>query len=288
MKQFLLSFIFFCIGFLCFSQKVISTGYDTKYEFLTNGNTKKIKFVCLIPKNLDGIQKVQSIKYSKSPQRVFEDNGNRYAEFTFDSIDKKIDLYISVDIDIIKYDFDAVKDNKLIFDTVVMYLNDEKFIEKNDVNIYRKAIELKRNDELNTIKNIYNFVNQQIKYTGFNPGEFGAAKALQTKSGDCTEFTDLFVALCRANKIPAKYVEGLAIEYFGTPKHSWAEVFTNKYGWIRIDPTPGNSFYFSKLKNMYIQLSIIKNDKNLYGGHYYAYTYLGDPIIVNQSIDIRQ
>lgn len=288
MKQFQLSIIFFFIGLLCFSQKVISTGYDTKYEFLTNGNTKRIKFTCLIPRNLDGIQKVKNIKYSKSPHRIFEDNGNQYAEFIIDSIDKKIELDIFVDIDIIKYDLDAVKDNKLIFDTVVTFLNDEKYIDKNDENISHKAIELKRDDEIKTIKNIFNFVNKQITYTGFNPDEVGAAKALQTKSGDCTEFTDIFVALCRANNIPAKSVEGLSIEYIGTPKHSWAEVYTNKYGWIRIDPTPGNAFGMNNLKNKYIQLSIVRNDKNLQDGHYYGYRYWGNPINVNQIINIRQ
>lgn len=287
MKQFLLSLLFFCIGLLCFSQKVISTGYDAKYEFLTNGNTKRIKFRCLIPRNLNGIQKVKSIKYSRSPQRIFEDNGNQYAEFIIDSIDQKVELDISVDIDIIKYDLDAVKDNKLICDTVVTFLNDEKYIEKNDENISRIAIELKKDDEIKTIKNIYNFVNQQITYTGFNPNEVGAAKALQIRSGDCTEFTDIFVALCRANNIPAKSVEGLSIEYIGTPKHSWAEVYTNKYGWIRVDPTPGNAVSFNKLKNKYIQLSLVRNDENLNYKHFYGYRYWGNPIRVNEIINIR-
>lgn len=88
MKKLLLSALFFCIGLLCFSQKIISTGYDAKYEFLTNGNTKKIKFICLIPQNLNGIQTVKSIRYSRLPQRIFENNGNQYAEFIIDSIEK--------------------------------------------------------------------------------------------------------------------------------------------------------------------------------------------------------
>lgn len=288
MKQFLLSLLFFCIGLSCFSQKVISTGYDAKYEFITNGNTKKIKFICLVPQNLNDIQKVKSIKYSRAPQRIFEDNGNQYAEFIIDSIDHSVKLDISVDIDIFKYDLNTLKAKKLISDTVVTFLNDEKYIEINNENITSKANELKKGEEIKTIKNIYKFVNEQITYSGFNPKDVGAAKALQMRSGDCTEFTDLFVALCRADKIPAKYVDGLTIEYNQTPKHSWAEVYTHKYGWIRVDPTPGNAFSFKDLKNEYIQLSIIRNDENLNGGHFYLYRYWGSPIKVNEIINFRQ
>ena len=49
---------------------------------------------------------------------------------------------------------------------------------------------------------------QQPAYVGYIKNDRGALYALKTKEGDCTEFMHLFVALCRANKIPARCIGG--------------------------------------------------------------------------------
>lgn len=51
---------------------------------------------------------------------------------------------------------------------------------------------------------IYNWIRQHVSYTS---GELkGAARALYDKTADTDEFTSLFVAMCRAVKIPARTV----------------------------------------------------------------------------------
>ena len=80
-----------------------------------------------------------------------------------------------------------------------------------------------------TIKNLdkYNFANEPK----------GALGALKLGGGDCTDYTDLFVALCRARGLPARHVHGiLASGFSDTPKHSWAEVYIPHNGWVRLDP----------------------------------------------------
>jgi hypothetical protein len=54
------------------------------------------------------------------------------------------------------------------------------------------------------VEAIYDWVRENVKYEN---GELkGAVKALNDKTGDCEELSSLFIALCRAQKIPARTV----------------------------------------------------------------------------------
>jgi transglutaminase-like putative cysteine protease len=61
------------------------------------------------------------------------------------------------------------------------------------------------------------------------------------KKGVCQDYVHLFLALCRANKIPARYVSGYLNQdtnYTGTSMmHAWAEAHVPTVGWIGFDPT---------------------------------------------------
>ena len=66
-----------------------------------------------------------------------------------------------------------------------------------------------------------------------------ALEILESKAGDCTEHSLLFVALCRAAGVPAREVGGLA--YVGGKKpafgwHAWAEIHDG-HQWVSVDPT---------------------------------------------------
>lgn len=66
-----------------------------------------------------------------------------------------------------------------------------------------------------TVESIYDWVRENVKYEN---GSFrGAAAALQAKSGSRDDLTSLFVALCRAAKIPARLVF--------VPDNSYAEFY---------------------------------------------------------------
>jgi hypothetical protein len=55
-----------------------------------------------------------------------------------------------------------------------------------------------------TVEKIYDATRDRVKYVN---GELkGAIRALNDGTGDCEELTSLFIALCRASKIPARTV----------------------------------------------------------------------------------
>jgi hypothetical protein len=68
-------------------------------------------------------------------------------------------------------------------------------------------------------------------------GALDARTVLRTRSGDCDEHTQLFVALARASGIPARSAAGLLLINGRFYYHAWAEVYLAD--WVPVDPTFG-------------------------------------------------
>jgi hypothetical protein len=64
-----------------------------------------------------------------------------------------------------------------------------------------------------------------------------AIQVLDSRTGDCNEHTQLFIALSRAAGIPARPAAGLALVGSKFYYHAWPEVFVGK--WVAVDPTFG-------------------------------------------------
>ena len=67
-----------------------------------------------------------------------------------------------------------------------------------------------------------------------------ASETLATLEADCSEFSELYIAMARSLGLPARGVSGLA--YSGTVfgGHAWVEVYVGD--WIELDPTWGTDF----------------------------------------------
>jgi streptogramin lyase len=63
-------------------------------------------------------------------------------------------------------------------------------------------------------------------------------------TGSCSEYTFLFIALCRAVGLPARYEAGASLRgddvSVDDVHHRWAEVYLPGYGWIPYDPSRGD------------------------------------------------
>lgn len=139
------------------------------------------------------------------------------------------------------------------------YLGPQKYWEVDDPEIKNLAKKLK------TSRKIYDFVVKTLSYDYQRIGEaerLGAVKTLaNSHSALCMEFTDLFIALCRAAGIPAREINGFA--YTENPRlkplslredilHAWPEYWDEKRKiWIPVDPTweetTGGVDFFNKL-----------------------------------------
>ncbi len=87
------------------------------------------------------------------------------------------------------------------------YLGISPSIETTHSEIRRLAGEIVqgKTSDWDKVRAIYDWVRANVKYQ-FDPELKGALTALRAGQGDCEELTSLFIALCRANGIPARSV----------------------------------------------------------------------------------
>lgn len=150
-------------------------------------------------------------------------------------------------------------DKKIIQSNAQKLFLPQKNVSENAYEIYKYIINNFEYD--NNVQN-QSFVNRK-----------GAYNTISSKNPiSCMEFTDVFIALARSNKIPAREINGYAIsnyELLNTPQsinlkngdllHSWAEFYDPNFGWVQIDPTWGNTSkmdYFSKLDTNHFSLVV--------------------------------
>ncbi len=86
------------------------------------------------------------------------------------------------------------------------WLAPSPYIESRNADIRKLARELVEGKETawEQVEAMYDWVREHVEY---KDGKLkGALAALRDKTGDCEELTSLFIALCRANRIPARTV----------------------------------------------------------------------------------
>ncbi|MFO0870044.1 MAG: transglutaminase domain-containing protein [Pirellulales bacterium] len=123
---------------------------------------------------------------------------------------------------------------------VRLYLRPSPLIESEHPTITKLAKEVLADkqdaDAWTKVETIYDWVREHVEY--FEGPIKGALAALKDKRGDCEELTSLFIALCRANKIPARTV--------WVPDHCYPEFYLvdeqGKGHWIPCQAAGTRSF----------------------------------------------
>ncbi len=271
----------------------IKVTFKISYKFELPGKTEKIEFITLVPDDYYPRQKVHETRYSIIPAEIFKSDNNSYARFVLADPEDSFVIDIISALELFRYDMDTASqignfpNNNL--DISESYIQQENYIEKDSPLIQETCRDFKEKRQIDSVKQIYNFVLDNMSYSGYNPGDLGAAAALNAGSGDCTEYSDLFVTLCRARGIPARFIEGYTIDMHNLDiGHNWTEVYLDDYSWVPFDPTYDDTdgTTFEELKNVYIYLSFIRNDNILNYYHFYYYTYWGDSITVSKNIEV--
>ncbi len=163
-----------------------------------------------------------------------------------------------------------------------LYTEDQPpFINVSDPNIQGNASRIcgTETNPVEKARKVYEWVSKNIYYKlqtgGTGTGEKGASWALANREGDCSEYSDLMVALLRAQGVPARKVVGLAMltdQGYELPSysngsswyymidiggpgfnnitgHAWVEYYIPGTGWVSSDPTWGvnrtDNFYFN-------------------------------------------
>lgn len=254
--------------------------FSLKFTVEPKPKAGSVVLTALVPHTLDGKQKIVHMTYSHKPDKQFTDKGNSYVRFVLENVSAPVDVVVRVDAELYRHDLSVLsarKDAKPEAPVGQQWLDHEKYLEKDSLDIQEVARRIKGKNDLDTLGKIQAFVQKTMKYTGYNGKDIGAVEALRKKEGDCNEFADLFVALCRAKGIRARTCEGYTIippRMDDTPKHDWAQVFLAEHGWVPVDPfhIARGAASIERLGTFYIYLSTVRNDQVLDGFHYFAFS----------------
>lgn len=261
------------------------------YKFSIKGHLSILKVKMIIPETIINRQTINKLSFSIEPDSIYLLNSNKYALFTFKDVDKNFKISIKCNLTI----FSTINNKNDHADTsLAKYLLAEKNIESESAKIIETAAALKQKTDIETVIKTFDYVTSTIRYEVNSA--IGAEKVLETKVGKCMDYSDLFVALLRANKIPAKSMFGMVVDFDGdNPLHAWPEAYLKKQGWVRFDPTTGHSEispsgnnYVMQISNKYIVLSEGRNDMELHANILQYYYKSGDScnVKVTSSFDI--
>lgn len=228
----------------------------------TENNLGPQKIYCYIPASIPNQQSLIKLD-SSAPFTLTHDRlGHNIICFTFERFGAFSTQIISTHLNLV---LKTVKlDQQEFFGE---WLVRDIFIESDAVEILEIAAELARANDLATAKSIFNWTRTNINDSGYLAEDRGALEAMRTKHGDCTEFSYLIVALCRANNIPSRVVGGYVVQSDAVLApynyHNWAEIYING-NWLIADAQKG---FWDPLSSDYIAFkyysSLLDNDMGM-------------------------
>jgi len=241
--------------------KLTDRSFDRGYVLIVLGNEQYYYFslkykvakgvegsVIIPPDTVNQVVIFTSLK--PAPDSYFRDQDGNYI-LNYKISDKNVD-------EIFIEGYATVKPYKNYKETVSSenvneYLKEDKFWEYSSTSVLEKIKELTSNLSSNYEKssNIYNFVVSRLKYAeekNIQARERLGAEGVwkDPDNAVCQEFSDLFIAMSRGAGIPAREVDGYAVDIqknIESPMvlHSWAEFWDGNYGWVAVDPTWENT-----------------------------------------------
>jgi transglutaminase-like putative cysteine protease len=257
-------------------------------ENIGSGEASRINIWVALIRSISPYQEVLSMEITPEDYSTLSDNyENDYAVFEFKEVPageiRQVEINYKVKVH--RLDFELGECSGTVPDE---YINSEQYIESDSDEIQEKSNELSagKANLCEKSRAFYDFVGDNMAYVGYNPGDIGAAAALETLGGDCTEFTDLSIALNRAAGIPARYFTGVTcctdMGYReGENKHNWLDVNLPGSGWVPIDPTWGRfssdrERYFAGITPDHIIVTEGRYLTRLSGYFFYRYRYFWD------------
>ena len=191
---------------------------------------------------------IYNITATQGHPKIFnDDSGNTYACWDNLVIEPGTSFSVKIDYYLLSFSFRVRIDPKLTTDyeknsyLYIEYTQPEELAQSNAPEIISQAASLTKGitNTHEKVSRIYSFVTSHVQYAR-QEYERGALWALENRTGDCSEFSYLFVALCRAAGIPARIQAGFGFRSTSEKiqdGHMWAEYFLQNGGWIPVDPT---------------------------------------------------
>ena len=249
--------------------------YTVRYTHQTTnfgpGNVISLDVHYALGDDRDNQELLSKPNYSVQPTEYPEDQWHqKTAHFNFTNIPAGETREVVIENDVKLWDVryfifpDKVGGLDEIPDEITsLYLkNNEKY--KTDHPVIQKAVKEAVGDEKNPYRiarQIYDYLMGKMYYE-MSGGWNTAPAVLERGNGSCSEYSFVYISMCRAAGLPARYVGSVVVRGDDTSMddvfHRWAEVYLPNYGWIPVDPSGGDqdspraqADYFGHLANRF-------------------------------------
>jgi transglutaminase-like putative cysteine protease len=221
----------------------------------TNRKLENQQFWCYLPANATYTQRLIGVEVSMAHQITSDEVGHKILELSFNEFPAFSQKIVSVTTEV---EYKSKSTTQLSVD-LNAWLVPERFIESDHESIRALASSLQKSTKIKTAQSIFEWVRDNITYAGYIPEDLGALRALRHRSGDCTEYADLVVALARASGLAARMVGGYVVEHDAAPRpedyHNWAEIYLDD-SWRLVDSQKSS---WMESKSQYIVFRIYRD-----------------------------
>ncbi len=228
--------------------------YDIRYlvEVQNTGEPAlnyKLKFPVFLTQKLPPYQKVFSFKVYHHRIKLLKHRNETTAQLSLRKLAPhqrvKLEIRYTLVNSAIRFTPEPVPAEEY---TNLVYLKPDIGIESDHLTIVSLAENITAGDNmpLEKAKRLFEYVNTNLKYQPLTAIPHSALKTLERGNGSCEDFSLLYIALCRAVGIPARFISGYRFDPGKIGKkevdldqfaHAWVEIYLPDTGWIPVEPT---------------------------------------------------
>jgi len=256
--------------------------YSYTLQNTTSSTISNAKFWTYAPVSKNNFQELKNIVSNHKYQMESDALENSILSYKFNQIEPFATKMVHIKA-LVKLSTNNQKQSNNPMNKKDFFLLSEKYIESNATEIKQISKKLIGGNDLETAENIYKWVSDNLKYAGYIKNNRGALWAIKNGKGDCTEFMYLFVALCRANGIPARGIAGYHINkntiVDASDYHNWAEFYVDGF-WRISDP---QKKVFMQNQNQYIAMRVISHFIKNSIGDYNRYRFSGNGLKIKMK-----
>jgi len=227
--------------------------YTHEFRNYGPGTVQDLDIYLAVPEDLNSQKLLEKISYNPEPTGFLSDRWDqKVAHYRFRNLGNtqfvRVGMKIKAELFDVRY---------FVFPEKVGTLNDvprgirRKYLADDtkfalDDPFIQKSAKEAVGDEKNPFwiaRKIFNYVIGKMHYElagGWNI----APTVLKRGSGSCSEYSFVYIALCRASGLPARYAGSVVIRGDDASSdevfHRWVEVYLPNYGWIPVDPSGGD------------------------------------------------
>jgi len=233
------------------------------YDIEVKGEVKSLYIEGLLPESLKNRQRVFNIRFSAPQAKSIEKNDCRYFNIEYKHLkNQRLQFTAEYDLELFEYDWEQAvrqgnneKESEEVLKRHLLLSEEEAGYSR----LQAAAETIDGNSQIDLLAQINDFVSRQLHYDNSINEDIGVDQALKLGRGDCTEYSQLFVALCKMKSIPARMIGGLITNSTSSnAAHNWVEVYLTNVGWVPLDPTAidvSEGVAFHEVNNNYIYLS---------------------------------